>query len=98
MSRIADKSIVGKKVLQGDVIGYVGRTGRVTGTHLHYEYRINGTHVDPLTVELPAAEPIANEYRKALKIVSDEMIAQMQSVMPSQVAAVAGQNAEAARN
>jgi len=83
MSRISDKSKVGKRVNQGDVIGYVGRTGRVTGTHLHYEFRKNGTHVDPLKIELPAASPIAKAYRSELKAVSDEMIAQMRSVMPT---------------
>lgn len=94
MSRISDRSIAGKRVSQGDVIGYVGRTGRVTGTHLHYEFRINGEHVDPLTVELPAAEPIAKQYRAALKAVSDEMIAQMQSVLPSSDKQVASISAD----
>ena len=83
MSRISDKSKVGKRVKQGDVIGYVGRTGRVTGTHLHYEFRKNQKHVDPLKIELPAAAPIAKAYRSELKAVSDEMIAQMRSVIPS---------------
>jgi len=83
MSRISDKSKVGKRVKQGDVIGYVGRTGRVTGTHLHYEFRKNKKHVDPLKIELPAASPIAKAYRAELKAVSDEMIAQMRSVIPS---------------
>ncbi len=82
MSRISDKSKVGKRVKQGDVIGYVGRTGRVTGTHLHYEFRKNKKHVDPLKIELPAAAPIAKAYRQELKAVSDEMIAQMRSVIP----------------
>ena len=83
MSRISDKSKVGKRVKQGDVIGYVGRTGRVTGTHLHYEFRKNKKHVDPLKIELPAAAPIAKAYRTELKAVADEMIAQMRSVIPS---------------
>ncbi len=84
MSKVADKSVTGVKVKQGDIIGYVGNTGRVTGTHLHYEFRVRGVHVDPLKVELPAAQPIAAEYRDALRNVSDEMIAQMQSVLPEQ--------------
>ena len=81
MSKISKKSNVGKKVKQGDVIGYVGKTGRVTGTHLHYEFRVDNKHVDPLKVELPAAAPIAKKYRPALKSVSDEMSAQMRSVL-----------------
>lgn len=86
MSRISDKSKVGNRVRQGDVIGYVGKTGRVTGTHLHYEFRINGEHVDPLKIELPEAAPIAAEYRDELKIVSEDMMAQMRSVVPATVA------------
>ncbi len=73
MSRISDKSVVGKRVKQGDVIGYVGKTGRVTGTHLHYEFRVNGKQIDPLKVELPAAKPLAKAYRPELKRKADEM-------------------------
>lgn len=82
MSKIADRSIVGKRIRQGQVIGYVGRTGRVTGTHLHYEFRKRGVHVDPLLVELPHAAPLAEKYRDELKLLSDQMTAQMRSVIP----------------
>jgi murein DD-endopeptidase MepM/ murein hydrolase activator NlpD len=53
---------VGDRVTQGDIIGYVGMTGGATGPHLHYEYRINGVHQDPRTVDLPDAQPIDREY------------------------------------
>ncbi len=43
----------GSRVRQGDVIGYVGMSGLATGPHLHYEFRIDGKHVDPITVKLP---------------------------------------------
>jgi murein DD-endopeptidase MepM/ murein hydrolase activator NlpD len=74
MSRISDKSTVGKRVKQGDVIGYVGNTGRVTGTHLHYEFRVNGMQIDPLKVELPVAAPLAEEYLDRLSALSQEMM------------------------
>lgn len=91
MSKIAPISHVGKRVRQGDIIGFVGKTGRVTGTHLHYEFRKDGKHVDPLKVELPSASPLAAQYRDELRAISDQMVAQMQSVLPaaSQVAAAA---------
>lgn len=73
MSRISDKSIHGKRVKQGDVIGYVGKTGRVTGTHLHYEFRVNGKQIDPLKLELPAAKPLDEKYRAELTRKADEM-------------------------
>lgn len=48
----------GQSVRQGQTIGYVGQTGLATGPHLHYEFRVDGVHKDPLTVALPHAEPI----------------------------------------
>jgi len=49
----------GKRVNQGDIIGYVGSTGLATGPHLHYEFRINGVQRNPLRVVMPAAIPLA---------------------------------------
>ena len=84
MSRIAKKSRVGTKVKRGDVIGYVGKTGRVTGTHLHYEFRIAGKHVDPLKVKLPNAPRLDKQYHARLRAISNELLAQMRSVVPTQ--------------
>lgn len=49
----------GSRVSQGDVIGYVGATGLATGPHLHYEFRVDGEHRNPLTIALPSAPPLA---------------------------------------
>ncbi len=64
MSRFHPEVRHGNRVRQGQVIGYVGMTGLATGPHLHYEYRVNGVHRDPLTVELPPAEPVPAAYRE----------------------------------
>lgn len=57
----------GSRVKQGDIIGYVGRTGWTTGPHLHYEFRVNGKHMNPLTVELPKSAPIEKRYAKTFR-------------------------------
>jgi murein DD-endopeptidase MepM/ murein hydrolase activator NlpD len=64
MSRFADKARVNRRVEQGQIIGYVGKTGLATAPHLHYEYRLNGVHRNPRTVPLPQAAPIQDEYRE----------------------------------
>ena len=58
MSRFA-KVTPGQRVAQGAVIGYVGSSGMSTGPHLHYEFRVNGVHRNPLKMTLPPPEPLA---------------------------------------
>ena len=48
----------GKRVAQGEVIGYVGSSGQSTGPHLHYEVIYNGRQVNPLSLELPSGAPL----------------------------------------
>lgn len=51
----------GSRVHQGQVIGYLGRTGRVSGPHLHYEVHLSGRQVNPRTVQLPSGETLLGE-------------------------------------
>ncbi len=58
MSRIAKRARRGKRLRQGQVIGYVGSTGRSTGPHLHYEVMRQGRQVNPLKIKLPSGEKL----------------------------------------
>jgi len=54
----------GQTIKQGDIVGAVGTTGLSTGPHLHFEFRINGRHVDPLTLaQQGSSEPISSAQR-----------------------------------
>lgn len=89
MSRFASKSRVGSRVRQGQTIGYVGKTGLVTGVHLHYEYRLNGVHRNPRTVKLPQAEPIADKYRERFLASSAPILEELEDFKNTQLASVA---------
>lgn len=58
MSGFAPNLRVGSRVGQGDVVGYVGSTGLSTGPHLHYEFKVNGGQVNPMTVKLPESRQL----------------------------------------
>ncbi|ATX78275.1 MULTISPECIES: peptidoglycan DD-metalloendopeptidase family protein [Reinekea] len=77
MSKFSKYTKVGNRIKQGQVIGYVGATGRVTGAHLHYEFQVNGVHKNPQTVKLPTARPLAGEYRDDFQNYSTNMIGQL---------------------
>ncbi len=53
MSAFAKGMEPGKRVRQGQVIGFVGSTGMSTGAHVHYEILVNGRFVDPMRIKLP---------------------------------------------
>jgi murein DD-endopeptidase MepM/ murein hydrolase activator NlpD len=71
LSRFAKNIRSGSNVTQGQVIGYVGTTGLSTGPHLHYEFRVNGIHRNPLTVKLPRSFAIERALRPEFKKTAD---------------------------
>ena len=68
MSKIKRGITPGQRVNQGEIIGYIGSTGRSTGPHLHYEILVNGRKVNPLTVRLPAGKSIPEIERKPFEL------------------------------
>lgn len=68
----------GQKVRQGDVVAYVGQTGWATGPHLHYEFRVNGVHRNPMTVKLPDASPIDRKEMANFKQRADLILGRLE--------------------
>jgi murein DD-endopeptidase MepM/ murein hydrolase activator NlpD len=86
LSRFRGGLSTGSRVRQGQVIGYVGMTGLATGPHLHYEFRINDVHHNPLTVKLPGAEPLDTEHLADFKHRAASMIGKLDAILSVQVA------------
>ena len=77
----------GSRVKQGQTIAYVGSSGLATGPHLHYEFRLNGVHRNPLTVRLPESKPVPKRYMDDFNSATAPVLAQLALVTrPQQVA------------
>jgi len=74
MSRFGSGIRKGTKVSQGDLIGYVGTTGASTGAHLHYEFRVSNEARDPMSVDLPTAQPLAGTQLQRFRGVAGDML------------------------
>jgi murein DD-endopeptidase MepM/ murein hydrolase activator NlpD len=79
MSAFAKGMEAGKKVRQGQVIGFVGSTGQSTGPHVHYEILVNGRFVDPMRVKLPRGRSLDGPILAAFEKERDRIDAQMNS-------------------
>ena len=79
MSRFGNVK-TGQRVNQGTVIGYVGSTGMSTGPHLHYEFRVNGQHRNPLSVTMPPPEPLKGAELAAFRAQTSPAMARIQGM------------------
>ncbi|ANG64897.1 peptidase M23 [Marinobacterium aestuarii] len=86
MSRFKKGLSVGSRIKQGQLIGYVGMSGMVTGPHLHYEFQVNGVHKNPVTVKLPHADPVPKTERASFQATSQALMAQLETYSKTQVA------------
>ncbi|MFV0365289.1 MAG: peptidoglycan DD-metalloendopeptidase family protein [Mangrovibacterium sp.] len=80
LSKYAKGISVGKRVKQGEVIGYVGATGIATGPHLDFRVQKNGTYINPLKMESPPVEPVSEANMPAYELLRDSLMQELNAV------------------
>ncbi len=83
MSKFARGAKKGRRVVQGQIIGYVGTTGRSTGPHLHYEVHKRGKKINPMTLSTLSGKPLKKSELPAFKTRAKEIIALKASTGPA---------------
>jgi murein DD-endopeptidase MepM/ murein hydrolase activator NlpD len=90
MSAFAKGMEPGKRVRQGQVIGFVGSTGMSTGAHVHYEILVNGRFVDPMRIKLPRGRSLDGALLTSFEKERDRLEAQMSNRGGARVSDAAG--------
>ena len=67
----------GRRVVQGEIVGFVGSTGLATGPHLHYEFHVNGVHQNPMRLAMPPGPPITAQLRPAFDKTAQPVFARL---------------------
>jgi murein DD-endopeptidase MepM/ murein hydrolase activator NlpD len=88
LSKFGKQVKSGSYVKQGQIVAYVGMTGLATGPHLHYEFRVNGVVRNPVTVQLPNADPVAKADRERFFAQTRSLVAKLEGAKnePTQIA------------
>ena len=87
LSKYAKGLKAGKRVRQGEVIGYVGSTGRSTGPHLDFRVWKNGSPINPLKMDSPPAEPIKDAHKKDFEQIHAKYKARIDTIQAHSLAA-----------
>ena len=91
MSAYAKGMEPGKRVRQGQIIGFVGSTGMSTGPHVHYEIKVNDRFVDPMRIKLPRGRSLEGPLMASFEKERDRLDAQMSNRgSPARVSDAAG--------
>jgi murein DD-endopeptidase MepM/ murein hydrolase activator NlpD len=86
LSRFAGGLRKGQRLGQGQIVGYVGKTGLASGPHLHYEFKQGGIQRDPLKVALPDGKPVSKEQMAAFTETTIELFARLDTFRNTHVA------------
>jgi len=86
LSAIAQGVRPGRRVLQGEVVGFVGSTGMATGPHLHYEFHVNGVHQNPTRLAMPPGPSITSQLRPQFEEATRPLVARLDMLRDTNLA------------